>query len=766
MKDIENYTELSSCSLDNGVLVLKLKSDSGSHFTVNVSFYEKGIVRFNYMPSNKAKEISQVSSRPSRKDIAAVQKTEDGCLLAKGEKLHLVIKPDPFQMKIRKKEGEVLWEQARNDLNVGLLSRVPLTSTVKEKGEDNSGSVKAIKDSFALHPDEKILGLGEKFTPLNKRGQQVESWNYDAYGVQTDRSYANVPFMMSSRGYGLYFDTTARMVHKVGSEQNSVDSYTFRAEASNLDYYFIYGPGLRGVLNKYSHLTGYSPQPPDWSFGIWMSRCYYETEDEVREIARRLREKELPCDVINLDGRAWLRHGKQTDFVWDKERFPRPESLIEDLNEDNFQVCLWENPYISESSELYRQAEKKGYLLTDNKGEVYKIFWVPEEFQGLHEPPKSGIVDLTNPEAREWFKDLHRSNLKMGVKVYKTDFGEGIPVDSHGDSGITGRLLHNLYPILYNEAVYEVIQEEQSEGMVWARSGWAGSQRYPVQWGGDSHTSYAGLRGAMRGAISAGLSGIPFASHDVGGFYGEKPSPKLYIRWLQFGLLSSHTRFHGTTPREPWEFGQKAVENYKKYASLRYKLLPYLLNEADKCCRQGVPLMKAMPLYDQNDSRTYECNYQYLLGENLLVAPFYTSADSREIYLPEGSWVDFWSGEIYKGKQMIEYEADLDTIPLFMAENSLIPLGSEAQFVGEKEWDDYRLIMYLRGECSYYLNRSEEEFKACRTKERCFEIEAPASSVNEIELLGESLPAEVKINGREVSSDSMAETERGLLINP
>ncbi len=756
------FCRVGSYKLQDKILKLKLETDRGDCCDFEINCYQNNIIRFNYFPGNKTAEISLVEKHPeTAENIMITEAPEDSEIIIKFEKLKMKIQKEPFRISIFNDRGREIWSQARNDLNVGLLPRVPMFCTSNSEGS----GIKSIRDSFALHPDEKILGLGEKFTQLNKRGQNVESWNYDAYGVQSDRAYTNIPFFMSSRGYGLFFDTTARINHKIGSGQGSTDSYSLKVDDKNLDYYFIFGPDYQEILYKYCQLTGFSPSPPKWSFGIWMSRCYYETQEQVKSVAENLRCRELPCDVINLDGRAWLRHGKQTDFVWDRERYPDPGKLIQDLGEDNFKICLWENPYISETSELFKEAEKLGYLLTDNKGEVYKINWVPEDFCGLHNPPRSGIVDLTNPDAYKWFQDLHRENLQMGVCCYKTDFGEGVPEDSHSYSGLTGRHLHNYYPILYNKAVYEAIQQETESGIVWARSGWAGSQNYPIQWGGDSQASYSGLRGALRGALSAGLSGIPFTSHDIGGFYGDKPGKNLYIRWLQFGLLSSHARFHGTTCREPWEFGEEAVSNYRKYASLRYKLIPYLMTYAEESTRTGMPLMRALPFYDSNDPLCYYFETEYLLGEEILVAPVYTPDNEREIYLPRGSWVDFWTGREYSGGQVINYRAALDIIPLFIPEGSILPLGPEMQYVGEKELQKYHLYIFPGKEACFQIAETGDSFKACwqENNKLGIEIDSQAKS-HQIEILGERKPDIIKINQEVLQKKHWQWTEKGIKL--
>ncbi|GFP30834.1 TIM-barrel domain-containing protein, partial [Candidatus Hakubella thermalkaliphila] len=665
----------------------------------------------------------------------------------------------PWEFLIYNSMGHLVCGESHSDLDVQQKLKIKTLSYYK----DETG-IERVVGSFRVAPDERFYGFGEKFTTLDKRGQKIIAWNVDALGVGTEKSYKNVPFFMSTRGYGVFINSCGRVTYHMGDLSNV--SYTIEVEDRKLDYYLLYGPSFKEILGQYTEITGKAPVPPKWSFGLWMSRFYYRSRDMVETVCDNLRRCDIPCDVINPDV-YWMRDRMLCDFTWDETRFPSPEDMLSRMEEKGFKLCLWEHPYVSVASEMFKEGEDKGYFATKEDGSVYEIYsGLPaamspeEEFMDLSKDlpsaPPNGIVDFSNPEAVNWYKDKHHPLLRMGVKVFKTDFGEEIPEDAHFYNGMRGKEMHNLYPLLYNRAVFEVTEEVTGRGLVWSRSAWAGSQKYPVHWGGDPQTDFPSLACTLRGGLSLGLSGIPFWSHDIGGFAGPRPSPKLYIRWAQFGLLSSHARCHGITPREPWEYGEEALSIFRFYAKLRYRLIPYLYSYAHVASKTGLPLMRAMVLEYQDDPNTYDKDLQYMLGQELLVAPIFDESDKRYLYLPPGRWIDYWNGNEYEGPGTIYYEAPIDKIPLFVKAGAIIPMGPEMSYVGEKPFDPITLDIYPHGLSEFTLYDDDETTTfRCQGSQRelMFEITtSPRTYLLKFNKI--SCPTMVEINGERIASCS------------
>jgi alpha-D-xyloside xylohydrolase len=475
----------------------------------------------------------------------------------------------------------------------------------------------------------------------------------------------------------------------VGYPQWSQRSYVLRVEDPVLDLFLMGADAPAGLLERFTHLTGRAPLPPRWSYGVWMSRCYYRTAEEALEAARGLRARHIPCDVLTLDGRAWLKVETRFGFEWDRERYPDPEAFIRELKALDFRVCLWEYPYVAVRNPLFAELAERGYLLRTGLGEPYVYEWDPGPFGELLTPlPSSGMVDFTNPAAYEWYRDAHQTLFAQGVDVMKTDFGEQIPEDAVASNGETGARLHNVYPLLYNRCVYEATGKHGRSGaLVWGRSGWTGSQRYPVQWGGDPQVDWEGLAASVRGGLSWGMSGVPFHSHDIGGFYhataGAMPDPELYVRWTQAGVMASHTRFHGTSPREPWYYGEETERIVRQWLEWRYRLIPYLEACALEAHRTGMPVMRAMPLAFPDDAAAWAFEHQYLLGPSLLVAPVLEPGGRVRLHLPAGIWYDLPAGEGLEGPRVIERTVSLDQMPVYGREGHLLPLGPVVQHTGE-----------------------------------------------------------------------------------
>jgi alpha-D-xyloside xylohydrolase len=608
--------------------------------------------------------------------------------------LQLKVVRKPFHFGVFDRRGRKLFVQQIGDLSFFDLVTLPLGYS-----RDAEGRV-AFHESFELEEDEHLFGLGQQYGPLDKRGQRVISWSRDAMGANTTSvTYHNIPFFQSSRGYGVFVHHSSKIVYEMGFP--STISGSFRVDDPYIDYFFIYGPSPKQILARYAGLTGHAPVPPLWSFGVWMSRCMYMNRAVVEEEVEKARELGFPMDVAHIDPR-WLVARKDhrrdgCDFEWDHEAFPDPEGFIRWLAERGVKLSLWENPYVHIDVPMYREALAKGYLALGPDGKPIPSQENPPEVENV-------VFDFTNPEAVRFWQDKHRPYLRMGVSVFKADYGEGVPVEARFSDGRTGAQIHNLHPLLYNRAVFEVIREERGEGLVWARSGYAGSQRYPVHWVGDTQCSFSGMAGALRGGLCLSMSGIPFWSHDIGGFVNldrlRRPDPTLYIRWAQWGLLSSHSRFHGIREREPWYYGDDAMRIVREFARLRYRLLPYLWACAHEASRTLAPVVRPMYLEFPDDPVTPAAQHQYMLGPSLLVVPVLNYEGRSRPYLPEGRWYDFWSNAVLEGPRHLDLTSPLDRIPLYVRQDSILPYGPEMDYVGQRRWDRLRLDVWVTGKAA------------------------------------------------------------------
>ncbi|MFH1928116.1 MAG: alpha-xylosidase [Chloroflexota bacterium] len=746
---------------DGNAILFRCRTDRGEEAGVRIQVCAPDILRLCLVPAGEQegkKTLMVVRDRWEEVDFDVEE--EPDSIWLKTTACSVRITKKLWELSVYDKDGNPLCSEHRADTDIrGNLRVKPLGYA-----RGDNGRVEKVYESFRLAPDEHLYGLGEKFMPLDKRGQRIDAWNFNAWGTTNERSYKNVPFFMSTRGYGLFVNSSHRIIFDMGASVSSI-SCLIEAEDSRLDFYLIYGPQLKEILSKYTDITGRAPVPPKWSFGLWMSRASYRSREELESVAETLRRRDIPCDVLHLDP-AWMREGKCADLVWDEMVFPYPAEMIANLKAKGFRLCLWLYPWISERSEAYQEAMGGGYFATKEDGFVYHFrpTWP-------RDAPLCGIMDFSHPGAVRWYQEKLRALLEMGVAAFKTDFGEAIPEDARFHNGMTGREMHNLYPLLYNRTVFEAVEGGSEKGIVWGRSGWAGSQRYPVCWSGDPFCNCPSLACTLWGGLNLGLSGVPFWSHDIGGFEG-KPSPELYIRWAQFGLLSSHSRCHGTTPREPWEFGEEALRIFRKYDKLRYRLIPYLYSYAHVASRTGLPVLRAMVLEYQDDPNTHHLDLQYLLGQELLVAPIYDESSDRHVYLPEGKWIDYGTQKEYQGPVNVRYKAPLEVIPLFVKGDSVIPLGPEMSYVGEKDLDPLTLDVYLYRRARFTLYDDEETVNFEGRREGgdvTFEIDGSRKRyIVQFNKMGR--PRTVEIEGRELqhhdAKRAFEEAEEGWWYDP
>jgi alpha-D-xyloside xylohydrolase len=492
-----------------------------------------------------------------------------------------------------------------------------------------------IHEQLELGVGELVYGLGERFGPLVKNGQTVDIWNADG-GTSSYQAYKNVPFYLTNRGYGVLVDNPGRVSFEVGSE--SVERVQFSAGGESLEYLVIYGPTPKNILERYTALTGRPARVPAWSYGLWLSTSFTTDYDEatVTSFIDGMAERDLPLSTFHFDC-FWMREFNWCDFEWDTRTFPDPQAMLARMHERGLHVCVWINPYIAQRSPLFAEGKAAGYLLTAPDGDV----WQWDKWQA-----GMALVDFTNPDAVTWFQGKLRRLLDMGVDTFKTDFGERVPTHVVYHDRSDPERMHNLYTLLYNRAVFEVLEDSRGlgEAVLFARSATVGSQCLPVHWGGDSTSSYASMAETLRGGLSLALSGFAFWSHDIGGFEGL-PDAGVFKRWTAFGLLSSHSRFHGSTSyRVPWMFDDEAVEVTRRFTKLKLRLMPYLYAAGIEASLRGPPVMRPMQLEFPDDPAVGYLDQQYLLGGDLLVAPVFSPDGSVEVYLPAGTWTNGSSG--------------------------------------------------------------------------------------------------------------------------
>lgn len=526
--------------------------------------------------------------------------------------------------------------------------------------------------SFECKADECFAGTGERFTKMDLSGHTFFLKNQDGQGVNNRRTYKNIPFYLSSRMYGTFYHTCAHS--KLSLAHVSTRSVEFLSDQAMIDAFIIAGDTVEEILRGYRDLTGYPSMPPLWSFGIWMSRMTYFSADEVDEICDRLRAEHYPCDVIHLDT-GWFRTDWLCEWKFNEKRFPDPKGFIHSLKDKGFRVSLWQLPYVAEDAEQIDEARENDYIAPLTKQQASE----GSNFSALD---YAGTIDFTYPKATEWYKGLLKNLLDMGVVCIKTDFGENIHMDAKY-KGMSPELLNNLYALLYQKAAYEVTKEVTGDGIVWARAAWAGCQRYPLHWGGDSCSSWDGMAGSLKGGLHFGLSGFAFWSHDVPGFHtlpnfmNSIVDDKVYMRWTQFGVFSSHMRYHGTNKREPW-FYPAIAPMVKKWWKLRYKLLPYIYEQSKKATHSGYAVLRALIFEHPADKMCWHINDEYYFGDDFLVAPVMNSEDSRDVYLPEGEWVNFFTGERIRGGQWLKgVKVPLDEMLVYVREGAVIPVYPE-----------------------------------------------------------------------------------------
>ncbi|KAL2022508.1 hypothetical protein VTK56DRAFT_5115 [Thermocarpiscus australiensis] len=610
---------------------------------------------------------------------AKTTKTEKGTTLSSGSLSATVSdRPHDFAISFHSTDNK---KQLTTLLNRSVgLAYTPAPSTPMQMA-DMRNFKHYIFTQTTLSVGESVHGLGERFGPFNKVGQKVDLWNADG-GTSSDQAYKNISFWLSSRGYGVFIDTPERVELEIGSErccrvQTSV-------EGQRLRWFIIYGPSPREILRKYSVLTGTPGRVPSWSFGLWLSTSFTTSYDEktVNSFLEGMKARDIPVEVFHFDC-FWLKAFQWCDFEFDEDMFPDPKGQITRLKAEGIvkKVCVWTNPYLGQASPVFAEAAAKGYLLKRKNGDIFQWdLWQT----GM------GIVDFTNPEACAWFVRCLERLFDTGVDCIKTDFGERIPSEDVQwfDPSVDPKKMHNYYAFIYNKLVYETLQKRYgtNEAVLFARSATAGTQRFPLVWGGDCESTPEAMAESVRGGLSIGLSGFAFWSVDIGGFEGYPP-PWIYKRWVAFGLLCSHSRLHGSNSyRVPWTVdGDDASDEgcsatLRRWTHLKARLMPYLFAQAQDCARLGIPLsLRAMCIEFPDDPTAWTLDRQFMLGDSLLVAPVFEEDGTVQFYLPEGRWTNFFTGEVKTGPRWYTETHSFATLPLYVRPNTLLVLGKEGE---------------------------------------------------------------------------------------
>ncbi len=611
-----------------------------------------------------------LAKEPSRDGSWKVAETNDKIVYS-SDYGTIQINKNPWRIVLKDKAGRILSQTtALSDADSTQVKYTPF-SFIK-RGSDNARRINPV---FTLTADEMIFGCGESATGLNKVGQKVNLFVTDPQGPETDQMYKPIPFFMSNRGYGMFMHTSAPVTCDFGATYIGLNKMFMGDE--NLDLFVFFGEP-KDILDEYTDLVGKPGMPPLWSFGTWMSRITYFSEKEGYDVAANIRKNKYPCDVIHFDT-GWFDVDWQCDYKFSENRFQNPQQMLKDLKSQGFHVCLWQLPYFTPKNRYFPELIKKDMYVKNGNGEL---------------PYEDVVLDFSNPETVKWYQDKLAGLLNIGVSAIKVDFGEAAPLNGIYASGKSGWYEHNLYPVRYDMAVSEITKKLHNENIMWARAAWAGSQRYPLHWGGDAATTNTGMLGTLRAGLSFGLSGFSFWSHDMGGFVKSTPED-LYCRWLPFGFLTSHTRAHGAPPTEPWLYDSKRVQDvFRKSAEMKYRLMPYVYAQAKECTEKGLPMLRALFVEFPDDPGAWKVDDEYLFGSQILVAPLLESGiTGRTVYLPEGKWIDYQTEKVYEGGW---HRIEAGSLPIIMLvrDGSVLPHLKLAQSTSEMDWSKMSLKVY------------------------------------------------------------------------
>jgi len=636
---------------------LGIKLDFITENTVRIRMYTSPVVA----PENKADEVMIAGELPSTK--WEVVNNDSKQVTYKSKAGSITIEKYPWRIVVRDSKGKVI-QKTRHTLDNDTTQVKQLPFCFIKRGSDNSRSIAPM---LSLLPGEKIYGCGESFTSLNKVGQKINLFVTDPQGPETDMMYKPIPFFMSNKGYGVFMHTSAPATCDFGASYIGTTKIFMADETMDM---FVFLGDPKTILDEYTNVTGKSPVPPLWSFGTWMSRITYFSQEEGMEIAKKLRDNKIPADVIHFDT-GWYGIDWQCDYKFASDRFADPQKMVKDLLKQGFHISLWQLPYFTPKNAFYNELVEKNLAVKNMNGSL---------------PYEDAVLDFSNPETVKWYQEKLAGLLKLGVGAIKVDFGEAAPLNNGlYASGKSGLYEHNIYPVRYNKAVYEITKSTTGDGIIWARSAWAGSQRYPLHWGGDAANNSNAMLSSLRGGLSFGLSGFSYWSHDIGGFVQSAPE-ELYRRWLPFGMLTSHSRVHGAPPTEPWLYNKDFTDYFRKCAEMKYRLMPYVYSQANICSQKGLPMVRALFVEFPDDPGAWMIEDQYMFGESMMVAPLFSSETLRTLYLPgKDKWVDYQTGKVYS-PGWNDIEAGELPIVILVRDHTILPEAKVAQRTDEIDW--------------------------------------------------------------------------------
>jgi alpha-D-xyloside xylohydrolase len=742
-REFEYVKSVVSFSRDKGDAVFACRTNQGRSAEVRLTLYLGDIFRIRLtIQGVERRDASIPGLTEPRRSPFRFSHTEDAYTITT-DRLAFKINRNLWSLEVSEASGKVL----RKDMTIGDYAGGSFSGEhAPVKGfpdgplglvTDSQGNI-SLYELMWLYPDEHVYGFGEKFSGLDKRGQRIVSWNNNPLSNENPRTYKNVPFFMSSRGYGTFINASSLIIYQIGHPHHA--SCSFEVKGGELDYFVFLGPSFKKIIKSYHRLTGTPAIPPRWSFGLaaggWMT-----SRDETESLAKRLRREHIPCDMVH------------SGFVGDRERhnsfqwgpnFPSPKEMLGNLEELGFRYLLYISPDVPRITEMYQEGTRRGFFIKGRNGQPY-----------LANLPygSSAQVDFSNPGAVRWYQDKLREQMELGVSGFLADYGEAAPVDGEYHSWKRGSEMHNLYPLLYAKTIHEAVSRRYGRALNWERPGYGPVQRYPIQWDGDPGCSFSAMACVLRAGLGYGLSGSPFWSHEIGGFLG-KPSRICYVRWVEMGAFTSHSRIYGwqATRREPWEFGEEAVSIFRKYFALKYRLIPFIYSYALEAKKTGLPLMRAMILEYQDDPNCHGKEMQYLFGREFLVAPVFDEDGAVSVYLPEGRWTDYWTKQVFRGPLNLSLVVSPATLPLYVKDDSIIPMGPEAERIDNTTPSHLTLDVYCHDKAEFRLLADDLEASfTCERDEKLVRLRADAAGRSYEVLFNDmTIPSRVTANGRQL----------------
>lgn len=736
--------EVSICAPTNHI-VARGDTLGGINLTVKITSPMPEIIRvqtYHHMGVlNKSPEFELEKKENISMDVT---EKEDEIIIKSGS-LTLTITKSNWNM-VYSRNGEIITKSGAKDL---ACMKTNWRGLAYDINGDTSNTF--MRQQLSLTVNELVYGMGERFTAFVKNGQTVNIWNEDG-GTSTEQSYKNIPFYISNKGYGVFVNHPEKVSFEIATE--TVTKTEFSVEGGYLDYYVLNGPTMKEVLSHYTDLTGKPSLPAPWTFGLWLSTSFTTNYDEktVMSFIDGMIDRGIPLRTFHFDC-FWMKEFHWTDFLWDDRVFPDPKGMLKRIKDKGLNICVWINSYIGQESRLFKEGKEKGYFIKRTNGDV----WQWDMWQ-----PGMAFVDFTNPDACKWFQSYLEILMDMGVDCFKTDFGERIPTeDVVYYDGSDPKKMHNFYTYLYNKCVFELLERKRGKGqaVLFARSATVGGQKFPVHWGGDCWSDYESMEESLRGGLSLLMSGFGFWAHDIGGFE-HTSTPDVYKRWVAFGLLSSHSRLHGSTSyRVPWVYDEEAVDVVRFFTRLKARIMPYLYKTAIDTSNSGIPTMRSMILEYTNDRNCAYLDKQYMLGDNLLVAPIFNDQSIAEYYLPSGTWTDFFTGETVEGNRWITEKCEYLDIPLMVKENSIVAIGNDDSKPDYHYAEHVELRVYaLKDEVPastvvYDMDSTEKLSASVVKKDHMIQLQVTASAPYTIRLVNikaaSATNAEITIEGND-----------------